>query len=181
MTPCRNYRVSVEKYLDNELKGEAKQELEAHIEQCSTCSESVRQISILRNKMLHLPQRKVNDDFLIVLRHKLQKSQSTTEYRSIINVVSRWVIGPVVGISFGVMTFFMLQLSQGSKSNEKQNFRNPGFISASEINNNQIHYVIDDNVESVMLSRNDSQKAKQDSLKRIQSRSYRGHVAQVSF
>ncbi len=145
MDPCENFLKAIFDFVDGELDRKSRRELEHHLRECSRCTEQFNRIRRLRNHLRELPQMKVQDHFMIILRERIRRE-----------IVPRGGAAPTINLkqiswvpALGLIIFLILMSSSILDRplpvfNQVHTVQGQKISSMQGIDGSNINYVIDD-------------------------------------
>ena len=171
------------KQLDREISAKEEALLRDHLEQCRNCEEAAVSLQEMKSKLATLPAIAAGEDFHIILRDKIRKSRVRYRSGSALPVLPRWTLIPAAGAAVALIGFLSVPYL---RSGGERPLNLEDAVVAEYMNDTQageVHYVIEDNPESIMLSRDDTGTMRTDSTLIPQDNSVpsRAGAVQVSF
>ncbi len=110
MRHCNNYEELFSSYIDGELALSAQKDLEAHLDGCPGCRETVGRMQTIRQSMTNLSALTVSADFDHKLHQRISQANSTGSSGSLFpDFFSGWKM-PAVGFAavLALVSFFTL-------------------------------------------------------------------------
>lgn len=184
MTPCKKIAQILCKQLDGDITIEEKDRLDEHLAVCGRCAATARALKNMKEQLRLLPEVPVSEEFQIILRDRIRKSRITYGSGTIaFPALPRWTYIPAAGVALAVIA--LISRSYLFQSDETP-FAPRGTAVTEYMNQTapeQVHYVIEDNPESIMLSRDDSGRMHVDSTHTPKDNALgqRAGAVQVSF
>ncbi len=108
MINCHKCEDQISAYLENELHGERKAEIEQHIKSCLKCAKKTQQVNLVKNTLNKLTAISVLPDFDTLLRAQVmleKRKERRSPQRKIFPELFR---KPVYGISFAMVSLALL-------------------------------------------------------------------------
>ncbi len=187
MPQCNEFKLLIDKLIDDEISLSEKKELREHVDNCMDCKKYLERLLKLKKMLFQLPRVKASEDFNILLRARIRREAYRERNKLFASLVSpNRIVKFAFGIAIIILSILIINpLHLIRNDSEKQ-------MSVSENNNNQfngsIQYVIDKYPHSISLSRDDSREniidsliIKNDSLNNRRSNIARTHVTPVNF
>lgn len=184
MTPCKQIAQLLCKQLDGEITAEEKHRIDDHLSSCEACTETARSLTYMSEQLRQLPRVQASEEFQILLRDRIRKSRTGHGPKWItFPLLPRWTFIPATGLALAAIV--LISRPYFNKTNSAP-FSSEGTTVAEYMNTGtpgQVHYVMEDNPESVMLSRDDTGRMRRDSTHapRKTSIGQRAGAVQVSF
>ncbi|MBN2415955.1 zf-HC2 domain-containing protein [bacterium] len=172
------------KQIDGDITAEEQHHLDEHLTSCEQCAAAAESLRLMKKQLRQLPVVRVSDEFHIILRDRIRKSRIGYGAAKIeFPLLPRWTYIPAAGVALAVVALLLRPyLSQ----TDERPFSTRGTAVAEYLNDaapEQVHYVIEDNPDSIMLSRDDSGRMRTDSTHtpRESAIGQRAGAVQVSF
>ncbi len=107
MTECDKFKKFFSEYLDGEISFEERRSLEAHLQMCNDCSETVRQMKIIQESLRRMPQVKTSADFEHRLHQQIFAPQTPVQLGN--QLFQNWKL-PAMGSAIVLATvgFFLI-------------------------------------------------------------------------
>ncbi len=68
---CEKYQLDIQRFLDDDLNDQEKEELYAHLEECPACKREFHGMKIIHQQLLDLPKIRIDESFIEELTYKM--------------------------------------------------------------------------------------------------------------
>ncbi len=124
MTECDKFKRFFSDYLDGEISFEERRSLEAHLQVCTDCSETMRQMKIIQESLRRMPQVKTSADFEQRLHQQIFAPQTSVQMGN--QLFQNWKL-PAMGSALVLATVgFFLIFGDSSDSDSRQILQSGG-------------------------------------------------------
>lgn len=113
MECCKGFEEKIFDYVDDLVPAPKRKEIENHLNECSPCSQVVKQTKSLRHQLRSLPTHQTSDDFQTVLRTRIRLERSISR-QGILSRPIRIPMYAATGIAIAIVAFFMLNVYTGN-------------------------------------------------------------------